>query len=399
MSMEFKIASRIEGVQGSIIREIFKLTADPSIIAFGGGNPNPATFPVDEIARITADVFRSNPVSVLQYGMSEGYTPLRETLKSYLSKHEGLNFDKNELFIVSGAQQAADLVTKVLVNEGDVILTEDPSFVGCLNTFRSYGAKLVGIPMEADGLNIEKLEEALKTYKNIRFLYTIPSFQNPTGFTTSAEKRKKIYELAHQYEIAIFEDNPYGELRFAGETVPTIKSLDTDGRVIYAGSFSKVMAPAFRLGFMVFDKALTSRITVAKQVTDVHSTVLFQHICNEYMTKCDYAGHIQATRELYRNKSKLMLDEMEKSFHPDVAFNRPEGGLFVMAFLPEGYDSFPFVHEGIKRGVACVPGVAFAIDQSQPSNGFRLNFSMPSDENIVRGVQILGQLTHEWLAR
>lgn len=397
--MEFNIASRIQGVQGSIIREILKLTADPGIIAFGGGNPNPTTFPVDEIARITADVFKTNSVSVLQYGHSEGYAPLRETLKVHLAKQEGISFDSNELFIVSGAQQAADLLTKVLVNEGDVVLTEDPSFVGCLNTFRSYGAKLVGIPMEPDGLNIEKLEEALKTHKNVRFLYTIPSFQNPTGFTTSAEKRKRIYELAHQYDIAIFEDNPYGELRFAGEMVPAIKSLDIDGRVIYAGSFSKVMAPAFRLGFIVFDQSLLSRMTVAKQVTDVHSNVLFQHICNEYMTKCDYAGHIQATRELYRKKSDLMISEMRKHFHPDVAFNPPEGGLFVMAFLPEGCDSFPFVHEGIKRGVACVPGVAFAIDQSQPTSGIRMNFSMPSDENIVRGVQILGKLTHEWLAK
>ena len=175
-------------------------------------------------------------------------------MKKYLEKKEGFDFENNELFIVSGGQQCADLTTKALVNEGDVVLTEEPAFVGCLNTFRSYGAKLVGIPMEQDGMNINALEEALKANPDAKLLYTIPSFQNPTGITTSLEKRKKVYELCCKYDIAILEDNPYGELRFAGENVPTIKSMDTEGRVIYAGSFSKVMAPAFRLGFLVFNQ-------------------------------------------------------------------------------------------------------------------------------------------------
>ncbi len=397
--MNFNIANRIQDVQGSIIRELLKLTQQPGMIAFGGGNPSPDSFPVEDINRITADVLTNNPVSVLQYGMSEGYTPLRDTLKKRLAASEGIDFSKNELHTISGGQQAADLVTKILVNEGDTILTEEPSFVGCLNTFRSYGAKLVGIPMESDGMNLEKLEEALRTQPNVRLLYIIPNFQNPTGFTTSLEKRKAIYELASKYDIVIFEDDPYGELRYAGEKVPTIKSLDTDGRVVYASSFSKVMAPAFRLGYVIFDKALTPRMTVAKQCTDVHSTVLFQHICNEFLNHCDYDAHIARSRELYRRKSQLMIEAMERTFHPAVKFIPPEGGLFVMAFLPEGMDANPFVHEGIKRGVACVPGLAFVVDQSQPSNAFRMSYSTPSDEQIVRGVEILGQLTHEWIER
>lgn len=395
--MEYTIANRIKDVQGSIIRELFKLANDPNMIGFGGGNPSPATFPVEDIARITAEVFAANPVSVLQYGLSEGYGPLRDTVKAFLTKTENFDFDLNELHIVSGGSQVADLAVKVLVNDGDTIITEEPSFVGCLNTFRSYGVNLVGVPMQPDGLDIDKLEEALKTNKNVKMLYTIPSFQNPTGFTTSAEKRKRVYELACKYNIVILEDNPYGELRFAGEPIPTIKSMDVEGRVIYGGSFSKTMAPAFRLGFIVFNKALSARMSVAKQCTDVHSTVLFQHICNEYMTKCDYAGHIAFSCDLYRKKADLMLGEMKKQFHPDVRFNPPEGGLFVMAFLPEGTDAYPFVQEGIKRGVACVPGVAFVVDQSKPNNGFRLNYSTPSDEQIVRGVEILGKLTREWI--
>ena len=394
--MQYTISDNMDGVQGSIIRELFKLAKDPNMIAFGGGNPSSESFPVDAIAEITARAFRENAVSVLQYGLSEGYTPLRETMKKHLAEVEGINFEENELLIVSGGQQAADLTTKVLVNRGDVILTEEPAFVGCLNTFRSYGARLVGVPVESDGISIAALEEALKANDNVRFLYTIPSFQNPTGITMSEEKRQKVYALCRQYDVMVFEDTPYSELRFSGVSQKRIKALDTDGRVVYAGSFSKVMAPAFRLGFVVFNKALTSRFTVAKQCTDVHSTVLFQYIVNEYMTGYDYHAHIEHTREIYRRKCDIMLGEMEKKFHPSVTFNRPEGGLFVMAFLPEGMDAYPFVQEGIKRGVYCVPGVAFAVDANKPNNGFRMNYSTPSDEQIVKGVDILGRLTYEW---
>lgn len=395
--MQFEISGRMSGVHGSAIRELFKLGADPNMISFGGGNPSAETFPIPEIAEIVSDVLKNAPVSVLQYGLSEGYIPLRETMKDYLARTQGIDFANNELFIVSGGQQCADLTTKVLVNEGDVILTEEPAFVGCLNTFRSYGAKLVGIPMQPDGMDTDALEAALKANPNAKLLYTIPSFQNPSGITTTLEKRKKVYELVCKYNIAILEDNPYGELRFAGEDVPTIKSMDTEGRVLYAGSFSKVMAPAFRLGFLVFDKSLTMPLTVAKQTTDVHSNVLFQYVCNEYMTKYDFAAHLESARRVYRDKCNLMLDTMRRTFHPSVTFTQPEGGLFVMAFLPEGMDAQPFVREAINRGVLCVPGSAFLADESQVSNGLRLNYSTPTDEQIVKGIEILGKLTHEWI--
>lgn len=397
--MDFQIANRISGVHGSMIRELFKLGADPNTISFGGGNPASETFPCEAIEAIASDVLKTQPVSMLQYGLSEGYLPLRRRMKAYLAQKEGIDFDKNELFILSGGQQCADLVTKVLVNEGDVILTEEPAFVGCLNTFRSYGAKLVGVPMQADGMDLAALEAALQANPNAKLLYTIPSFQNPTGITTTLEKRKAVYALCQRYNVAILEDNPYGELRFSGEAVPTIKSMDVDGRVLYAGSFSKVMAPAFRLGFLVFDKSLTAPITVAKQCTDVHSNLLFQHICDAYMEQYDFEEHLNASRAVYRRKCNLMLDAMRRCFHPEVTFGQPEGGLFVMAFLPEGMDSQPFVREAIARGVLCVPGAAFLADESKVSNGFRLNFSTPTDEQIVKGIEILGALTHEWIAQ
>ena len=387
----------MSGIQGSMIRELFKLGASEDIISFGGGNPSAETFPVEAIKEITANVFDENPVSVLQYGLSEGYTPLRETLKSYLAKKENFDFEKNEIFIVSGGQQAADLATKCLVNEGDVILSEDPAFVGCLNTFRTYHAELVGIPMQMDGMDVDALEAALKKYgKRVKMLYTIPSFQNPSGITTTLEKRKQVYELCSKYDICIFEDNPYGELRFHGENVPTIKSMDVDGRVIYSGSFSKTMAPAFRIGFIVFDKSYTGPITVAKQCTDVHSNILFQYICNEYMTKYDWEGHLENSREIYRHRADLMVSEIEKDFAPGVTWSHPEGGLFMMMYLPEGTDSAPFVREGINRGVLTVPGTAFSPESGRVSNAVRLNYSSPTDEQNVEGIKRLGELTYEW---
>ena len=395
--MQYTISHRMSDVHGSAIRELFKLGADPSMISFGGGNPSAETFPVPEIAEIMADVMKNAPVSVLQYGLSEGYTPLRDTMKEYLARTQGFDFEKNELFIVSGGQQCADLTTKVLVNEGDVILTEDPAFVGCLNTFRSYGAKLVGVPMQQDGMDIDALEAALKANPNAKLLYTIPSFQNPSGITTTLEKRKKVYELACRYDIAILEDNPYGELRFSGEDVPTIKSMDTEGRVLYAGSFSKVMAPAFRLGFLLVDKSLPMPLTSATPTTAVPARVLCPAEGPAYMTKYDFASHLEKSRSVYREKCRLMLDTMRRTFHPSVTFPQPEGGLFVMAFLPEGMDAQPFVREAIKRGVLCVPGSAFLADEKQISNAFRLNYSTPSDEQIVKGIEILGRLTHEWV--
>lgn len=395
--MEFVQSQRMSGVSGSIIRELFKLTAAPDMISFAGGNPSPEAFPTREIADIAYDALSNRGTSMLQYGLSEGYLPLRNEVKRYLKEKYGFPREEDDTLIVSGGQQCADLTAKILLNEGDGVICEELSFVGVLNTLRSYGAKLTGVPMESDGMNLEALKKAMETTPRAKLLYIIPNFQNPTGFTTSWEKRKAIYAMAKEHGLFILEDDPYGELRFEGDPVPPIKSLDTEGIVIHAGSFSKTMAPAFRLGFITANKALIARLVVAKQCTDVHSTTLFQEICYRYMTEHDYAGHIAMVSRLYGEKCECMLSNMEKYFHPSVRFNRPQGGLFVTAFLPEGMDAYPFVTEGIRRKVACVPGVAFVMDPTRPSNAFRMNYSMPTMEQIETGIRILGQLTWELL--
>ena len=398
--MTLRISNKMQVVRGSVIRQMAEAAAtQEGAISFANGNPSSDTFMVEEFARFAADIFYKDPNSVLQYGLSQGYPPLIHALKDRLSTVWGIDFEKNDLIIVSGGQQACDFASKLLLNEGDVVIVEEPSFASCYNTFRSYGATLVGVPMCSDGMDLDKLEQALKDHSEARMLYVIPSFQNPTGFTTSAEKRQKIYDLAKAYNVAIFEDDPYCELRFSGKDIKPIKSLDQDGLVLYAGSFSKVMAPAFRLGFLVFDKSLTTRMIVSKQCTDVHSSLLFQNITYLCMTECDYEGHLANSRAIYKKKSQLMYVELKKKLHPAIRCSQPEGGLFMMLFLPEGMDATPFVWEALRRGVVCVPGSGFMIDQEAPNNGLRLCYSTATEEEIIRGTDILGNLSHEWLTK
>ena len=394
--MSFVESDRMSGVSGSIIRELFKMTAAPDMISFAGSNPSPDTFPTAEMAAIANDALLHRGASMLQYGFTEGFVPLRLAVKEFLTKRFGFPKASDELITVSGGQQAADLTAKVLLNEGDVAICEELSFVGVLNTFRAYGAKLVGVKMEPDGMNIEDLERKIQANPKAKLIYIIPNFQNPTGFTTCLEKRKKIYALAQRYDLMILEDDPYGELRYEGEFLPPIKTLDTDGRVIYAGSFSKMIAPALRVGFLCADSVLMKRLVVAKQTGDVHTATLTQELCFRYMTEHDFEEHLRDIRRIYAVKCKRMLDNMEQHFSPAVSFNRPQGGLFVTAFLPEGMDAWGFVQEGIARKVACVPGAAFVMDPKVPSNAFRMNFSMPSMEQIDKGTEILGKLTYEW---
>ncbi|MGN1050833.1 MAG: PLP-dependent aminotransferase family protein, partial [Acutalibacteraceae bacterium] len=267
--MEYKFSEKVKNLKPSAIREIFKYASDPSVVSLSAGNPSPEAFPAKEIAEISAKILKENPIGVLQYSITEGYTPLRETLKKYMKEHHNAINENDDLLITSGAQQIMDLLTKSLCNEGDVIITEAPSFIGSLNTFRSYNARLVGVPMENDGMNMDALEEALINNKNVKFIYTIPNFQNPSGITMSLLKRKKLYELAKKYGVLILEDNPYGDLRYSGEYIPCIKSFDTENIVVYAGSMSKVISPGIRVAYAIAPKPIFQKMVVCKQGSDV----------------------------------------------------------------------------------------------------------------------------------
>ncbi len=390
--MEYRISEKLKNLKPSAIREIFKSLTDPRIIAFAAGNPAAESFPAEFIEKKAAEILHNSPVAALQYSITEGYPALRTAVKKRLSDAFGIGRDFDETIITSGGQQGLELACKVMCDEGDVVISEDPSFIGALNAFRSCGARVVGVKTEEDGIVIEELEAALKLNPRAKLLYMIPTFHNPMGITTSAEKRSAVYALAKKYGVLILEDNPYGELRFSGRDVPTIKSIDEEGIVIYCGSYSKVLSSGMRLGFLCAPAEVMSKIVVAKQVEDVHTNILSQMICESFVTSDQYLPHLEKIRALYRRKCALMLDAMDKNFPDDVKYTRPEGGLFLWCTLPSGFVLDEFVQTALKNEVAVVPGTAFNCDTTAASDSFRLNYSTPSDEQITRGIEILGRL-------
>lgn len=388
-------SNRIGALKPSAIREIFKVLEDPSIISFAGGNPAPETFPAQDLAEISAQIFEKQASKALQYGLTEGYAPLRAQVAQRLKEKFSIGTENDETIIVSGGQQGVELSCKVLCNESDTVLCEEPSFIGALNAFRSYHTQLVGIPMQEDGMDLEKLEQALKTQKNVKLLYIISTFQNPMGVTTSLQKRKQIYELAKKYHVIIFEDNPYGELRFTGQDIPTIKSMDKDGIVIYCGSFSKILSPGMRIGFICAPKEIVTKLVVAKQISDVHTNLFFQMVVSEYLKQKDIDSHIAEIRTLYRQKNEAMLQKMDQVLPSSVTYTRPQGGLFIWCDLGAGIDAAAFTKKLLQQKVAVVPGSTFLTDETKPCNCIRLNYSMPSFEQIDQGIEILGKTINQ----
>lgn len=395
--MEYKFSERVLTLKPSAIREIFKYAADPTYISLSAGNPAPEAFPVKPLAEISAKLMAENPILALQYSTTEGYTPLRDHLRAYMREKHNTGRDFDDILITSGAQQIMDLFTKSILNEGETVLTEAPSFIGTLNDFRSYRAKLVGIPMDTDGMNMEALEKALQTEKNVKFIYTIPNFQNPSGITMSLEKRKKLYDLAKQYGVMILEDNPYGDLRYAGEALPTIKSFDEEGIVLYAGSFSKVISPGMRVGYAIGPKPVLAKMTVCKQGQDVHTNIWSQVLCHRFMTEYDYEAHLDGLRALYTKKRAFLLDLMEKNLAPHITWDPFDGGLFAWCHLPAGVDMQAFVQKALEKKVCVVPGTAFLTDENEPCDAFRINFSTPTDEQLQKGIELLGEAVREMI--
>lgn len=396
--MNYQFADRINNLKPSAIREILK-NSDPNVISLAAGNPAVESFPVAEMQEIANRIFNEEAGVAFQYGITEGYPRLRKLLRARLAEKFGMTNENDELLVVSGGQQGIDLATKVLCNEGDVIVSENPAFIGALNTFRSYAAVLKGVDVLEDGMDLDALEAAFRDNKNVKMLYTIPSFQNPLGTCTSLEKRRAIYDLCVKYGVVILEDNPYGELRFDGEDIPTIKSMDTKGIVIYCGSMSKVMSAGIRVGFVLAPKEIAAKMTVGKQASDVHTNQFFQMLIADFMEHYDFDGHIQKIRALYKHKSGLMLDAIREYFPKEVQYTTPQGGLFLWCTLPEGADMLEFVQFAKTKGVAVVPGVAFNVEEGTPSRCFRLNYSTPTDEKVVEGTRLLGLALQEFLAK
>ncbi len=392
-----QVAERMKHIKGSVIRQFAEAALKPGLISFANGNPSPVTFPVEDMKRFYQEALDTGDNKLFTYGSIVGYPPLVQALKERLAAKYGFDFEKNDLFIVSGGTQAVDIVSKLWISKGDGVIVEEPSYSSCYNIFLAYEAKLLGVGIDESGIDTDAVEEILKTHPEVRMIYTISSFQNPTGYTAVQEKREKLYALACKYDKVILEDDPYTELRFSGESVNPIKSLDLAGRVFYTSSLSKVICPSFRLGYLVAPKEYSRYINISKQVTDIHSNTLAQYVAWGIMTKTDYEAHITAAQEEYRKRSALIAETLKRTMHPSCKLSSPNGGLFIMMFLPDCIDAVDFTWKGIERGVVCVPGSGFMIDGDKPSHSIRMCYSTAPIEDISRGAEIVGRLTWDMI--
>lgn len=385
----YAYSDKVNAMRPSIIRELLKQMADPGLISFAGGNPATEAFPMAEIQKISAELLAGPPAGTLQYSITEGYPTLREKAAQYLNSRGPVVKDSDEVIVLSGSQQAMDYMSKLLCNDGDVIATENPAFLGALNSFRSNGAVLAGVPLQADGVDLAALEKVLAAEKKPKFYYTIPNFQNPTGFTTSLAKRRAVYALCKQYAVPILEDNPYGELRFTGQDIPPIKSLDDEGLVLYAASMSKIFAPGMRVAFCAGPKALVARFTVAKQANDVHTNLWGQRVIERFFEEYDMDAHIARLRAVYGEKARHMMHALDDALGGRASYVPVEGGMFLWLTLNTGIDMPDFVKRCLVHKLAVVPGNAFFVDDTAPCQSVRLNFSTPSAAQIDAGAAII----------
>lgn len=388
------IAERMQGVNGSAIRELFKLLGDPEIISFGGGNPAKECFPKEDIENITAELLRDKSDVLLQYGATEGYLPLRKAYIEKILPDLGLTAELENVLALTGSMQGLDLICKVVVNPGDVVLVEEPSFLGALQTFNIAQAKLVPVPLHTDGIHVDELEALVREYRPVMF-YTIPTFQNPTSWVSGIEARKAIARLAAEYDMIVIEDDPYASLRFSGEKLPTIKSFDTSGNVILMSSFSKTISPGMRVALCCGNAELIRKMTIAKQSADTHSPNLNQAIIAEYLNRDLLPEHIAEISKVYAHSASVMVEAMEEYFPDWVEYEKPIGGLFIWCTLPEGWDASELFKKAVARKVAFVPGVSFFTTSGKGNNTFRLNFSAEPEERIRRGIRTLGDLLKE----
>ncbi|EKQ56416.1 MULTISPECIES: PLP-dependent aminotransferase family protein [unclassified Clostridium] len=393
--MKFNYAERMSNLKASEIREILKVTQRPEIISFAGGLPAPELFPVEAIKEINRIVLEEDGQNVLQYTTTEGYDPLREWCADRMNKRLGTNFQYENILITHGSQQALDLSGKVFLDKGDVVLCESPTYLAAISAFKSYECSFIEVPTDDNGMISSELENILKTVRNIKLIYAIPEFQNPTGRTWSIERRKALAELAAKYNVIVIEDNPYGELRFEGETLPSIKSFDKSGHVLCLGTFSKIFCPGYRIGWIAGEKELIQKYVLVKQCTDLQCNTIAQRDIAKYLELYDIDKHIEKIREVYRERRNLAIETMEKDFPKGVSFTRPHGGLFMWVELPKEMNARDLLEKCLERNVAFVPGGSF-FPNGGHENTFRINFSNMPNNRIVEGIKCIAEVLKEY---
>jgi 2-aminoadipate transaminase len=386
--MNNRFADRMKTTRKSFIREILKVTQQPEVISFAGGLPNPGLFPVEEIARSSARVLTEDGRNALQYSTSEGYLPLREFIAERYLRKSGLKIEPDEILITNGSQQGIDLIGKVFLNKGDRVVIERPGYLGAIQAFSIFEPNFQSVPLLDDGIDTDLLEKALSG-DDTKLLYTVPNFQNPSGITLSGQKRKDVARILEKHNVVCVEDNAYVELRFTGEDLPPIrKYLDN---TILLGSFSKIVSPGLRVGWICAEKEIMEKLIVAKQAADLHSNYLSQRIVHQYLIDNNIDEHIMKIKAAYGKRRDLMIDMMAEHFPEDVKYTKPEGGMFLWVTLPERVSSLDLFELAVKENVAFVPGNPFYTDDGSRNNTLRLNFSNSDEEQIEEGIKRLAR--------
>jgi len=391
--MSLRYADRMNNIKASEIRELLKLTQKPEVISFAGGLPAPELFPIEEMKKAAIKVLDQKGAAALQYGPTEGYNPLREKIAKRMAKVK-VNATIDNILITSGSQQGLDFVARVFINPGDVVICESPTYLGAINAFKAYEPRFVEVATDDEGMILEDLEKALKENENAKFIYVIPDFQNPSGKTWSIERRKGLVELANKYNVAVVEDNPYGELRFEGEILPSLQHFDTEGRVIFLGTFSKILTPGVRLGWICAHPEVLSKFIMVKQGADLQSATTAQMEVDQLLEDYDIEAHIEKIKAVYKKRKDLMIKTMEEEFPEGVTWTNPQGGLFTWVVLPEHLNAREIAVKALEKNVAYVPGGAF-FPNGGHENTFRMNYSNMPEDKIVEGIKRLGEVLRE----
>lgn len=387
-----RFAERTHNMMSSIIREILKLALQPDIISFAGGMPAAELFLIREFEEACQYVLTHDGVRALQYGTTEGYPPLKQYLVEKMKEYD-VPAEQENILLVNGSQQALDLIGKIFINPGDVVLTEGPTYLGAIQAFRAYQARLVTVPLDEEGIQTGKLEEALERHP-VKFIYVLPNFHNPAGVTMTLERRLKLVELAARYGVFIVEDDPYGELRFEGQDITPLVVLHKEN-VLYLSTFSKTLSPGIRLGWIVAPRKIIAKLVQAKQGSDLHTSTFVQMVTNDICQRGILRSHVKTIREVYRERRDAMLAAMERHFPPGVTWTRPQGGLFLWVQVPEHIDTTEFLNLALQEKVAFVPGRAFYPDDDG-QNAMRLTFATADPERIEEGIKRLERaLTRE----
>ena len=384
-----KLAERTRGLYGSMTRTLMSVLGDPEIISFGGGLPAWDLFPLDKIREVTDELLRTDGPLTLQYSTSEGYLPLREEVATRY-RERGFDVSVDNVIIDTGTMQGIDLIGKLLLDKGDSVVLGDPTFLTVLQAFTLYQARFLTVPLDDDGMEIERLPDILES-KNVKFLYVMPTFQNPTGREMSLERRHRLLEIAAVHGLPIVEDDAYGELRFAGDPLPPLKALDTCGSVVYMSSFSKTLSPGLRVGFILAPEPIMEKLVCAKEVADLHTSVLPQRIVHEFLRRHWLDPHIRLIVNVYRRRRDVMLAAMEEHFPPGVSWSRPQGGVFLWVTLPEELDADAMLDAALAEKVMYVPGSCYYAGGGG-TNALRLNFSADTEDRINVGVKRLAKV-------